>query len=263
MRILCLADLHYRRPWFEWAVEQSHRHDLTCIAGDLLYDPQTFGRSPALPDWSGGATPGLRVQSDQVRELLGQAAAEGRLGRLALCSGNHDPVFLWQDKVGLAGLPAGRCLLDGARAEIGGWAVSALPYDLRGDGFRRRWREDHAWAAGRPWLVLCHVGPEGSRVTGGAREEQPVRELLGLHPPAVLLCGHIHRAPFRPDGAWAEKIGATWCLNPGAQECNEESYAYPPHVVIDTAAGTLVWSHAESAPAQPQRLDFAAPARFV
>ncbi|MFZ4777220.1 MAG: hypothetical protein ACOYM3_17775 [Terrimicrobiaceae bacterium] len=34
MRILLLADLHFREPWFHWLAAQ--RADLTVIAGDLL-----------------------------------------------------------------------------------------------------------------------------------------------------------------------------------------------------------------------------------
>jgi len=252
MRIFCLADLHYRESWFDWMITQSTSFDLTCVAGDLLYDPQTFGPSPALPDWSGGRTPGVRLQADQLRGKLAAAAEEGRLGRVALCSGNHDAPVLWQSLAELA--DHGALLLDGACAAVGGWLISCLPYELRGNAFRDRWRTDHAKAAGRPWLVLCHVGPEGSRLMAGAREEQPVRELLAAYPPSVLLCGHIHRAAFQPGGTWAERIGSTWCLNPGAQECSEESAVFPPHIVIDTGRGTLSWHHAEQAPAQPQEL---------
>lgn len=252
MRILCLADLHYRESWFDWMIAQSTSFDLTCVAGDLLYDPQTFGASPALPDWSGGRTPGVRLQADQLRSKLGAAAETGRMGRVALCSGNHDAPVLWQSLAEVAG--NGLMLLDSACEDVGGWLVSCLPYELRGNAFRGRWRTDHVKAAGQPWLVLCHVGPEGSRLMAGAREEQPVRELLATCPPSVMICGHIHRAAFQHEGAWAERIGATWCLNPGAQECPEESAAFPPHIVIDTGCGTLSWHHAERAPRQPQEL---------
>ena len=251
MRILCLADLHYRESWYDWMITQSTSFDLTCVAGDLLYDPQTFGPSPALPDWSGGRTPRLPLQADHLRSKLAAAAEEGRLGRLALCSGNHDAPVLWQSLAEVAG--HGPILLDGTSGEVGGWQVSCLPYDLRGSAFRDRWRTDHAQAAGRPWLVLCHLGPDGSRVAGGSVAGwQPLRECLESLPATVLLCGHIHRAPFRDGGAWGERLGHTWCLNPGAQECQEESAAVPPHIVVDTAGGTLSWHHAEHAPAQPQ-----------
>jgi len=36
MKILITADLHFRRPWFRWLIEQAANYDLVCIGGDLL-----------------------------------------------------------------------------------------------------------------------------------------------------------------------------------------------------------------------------------
>ena len=63
-------------------------------------------------------------------------------------------------------------------------------------------------------------------------EEDPAAEQRGLPPempadespaqtsafaPAIVLSGHIHNAPFYPQGAWVQRIGATWAFNPGRQ----------------------------------------------
>ena len=37
------------------------------------------------------------------------------------------------------------------------------------------------------------------------------------HRPDVVLTGHVHEPPFKPDGAWADRIGDTWVFNAGRQ----------------------------------------------
>ena len=32
-----------------------------------------------------------------------------------------------------------------------------------------------------------------------------------------MLTGHVHDPPFKPDGAWADRIGETWVFNAGRQ----------------------------------------------
>ena len=36
VKILHVADLHFRQPWFEWVATQASQFDAGCIAGDLL-----------------------------------------------------------------------------------------------------------------------------------------------------------------------------------------------------------------------------------
>jgi Icc-related predicted phosphoesterase len=40
---------------------------------------------------------------------------------------------------------------------------------------------------------------------------------ISEHQPDVVLTGHVHDPPFKPDGGWADRIGATWVFNPGRQ----------------------------------------------
>ena len=49
-------------------------------------------------------------------------------------------------------------------------------------------------------------------------------DIFGLKPgwierfrPGLVLCGHIHNAPFVNQGSWVDRIGDTWVLNPGHQ----------------------------------------------
>jgi len=48
--------------------------------------------------------------------------------------------------------------------------------------------------------------------------------------------GHVHEAAFKPDGAWADRIGCTWVFNAGNQIGR-----VPAHVVVDLAQGQATW----------------------
>jgi Icc-related predicted phosphoesterase len=257
MKILCLADLHYRRPWYDWFIRESLNFDLTCIAGDLLYDPATFRVQSTLPDWDGGRTPSLALQTEHVRVLLQSAADEGRLGRIAVCSGNHDPLYLWGRERGIGSLPPAVFINDNSTANFDGpepLTVTTLSHELRGERFTDSWREAAQKVVGK-WMVLCHIGPIGTRVFPGGRAEQPVRECIGTNPPSILICGHIHRAPFCDGGAWAERVGKTLVLNPGSQEYDVKPAEFPPYIVVDTDAGQVRWDHCEVNPSHPQALN--------
>jgi len=52
----------------------------------------------------------------------------------------------------------------------------------------------------------------------------------------VVLCGHIHEAPFRNGGSWVDRIGRTWLFNAGHQIGD-----VPARVEIDLAAGEARW----------------------
>jgi len=40
---------------------------------------------------------------------------------------------------------------------------------------------------------------------------------IDQHRPDMVLTGHVHQPPFKPDGAWAHRIGNTWVFNAGHQ----------------------------------------------
>jgi hypothetical protein len=52
----------------------------------------------------------------------------------------------------------------------------------------------------------------------------------------VVLTGHVHESPFKPDGGWADLIGATWVFNAGNQIGK-----VPAHVVVDLGANEAIW----------------------
>jgi Icc-related predicted phosphoesterase len=53
--------------------------------------------------------------------------------------------------------------------------------------------------------------------------------------------GHIHNAPFYPDGSWIDRIGETWVFNPGRQIGPR-----PTSIVFDLDAMTAEWFSLES-----------------
>ena len=57
-----------------------------------------------------------------------------------------------------------------------------------------------------------------------------------FHGPDLVLTGHVHEPPFKPAGAWADRIGDTWVFNAGRQ-----IGPVPAHIEIDLEAGTAVW----------------------
>jgi Icc-related predicted phosphoesterase len=72
MKLLLTADLHFRRDWFRWLIEQAPNYDLVGVAGDLL-------------DM-------LDVESTvgQAREMTRLIKELADVVPVALGSGNHD-----------------------------------------------------------------------------------------------------------------------------------------------------------------------------
>ena len=54
--------------------------------------------------------------------------------------------------------------------------------------------------------------------------------------PDMVLTGHVHEPPFKPDGSWADRIGDTWVFNAGHQ-----IGPVPAHIEIDLDTGAASW----------------------
>ena len=68
------------------------------------------------------------------------------------------------------------------------------------------------------------------------RNAEDARRGLEAVTARIVLCGHVHQAPFKPDGGWADRIGRTWVFNAGKQ-----IGPVPAHIVIDLATGSASW----------------------
>ena len=227
VRILLVSDLHYSLPQFDWVVAQAASFDLVVLAGDHL------DIASAVP---------LEAQSVVVLKYL-QRLHE--IGPVVASSGNHDltgpdaageQAALWLEDARAAGIPT-----DGDSLALGDTLVTVCPW---WDGPAGRAALEQQFAADfaiRParWVWVYHWPPFGSPTCWTGRRhygDTDLPEWLTAFRPDVVLTGHVHEPPFKPDGAWADRIGDTWVFNPGRQ-----IGPIPTHVEIDLDAGTARW----------------------
>jgi Icc-related predicted phosphoesterase len=96
-------------------------------------------------------------------------------------------------------------------------------------------------AARRPrrWVWVYHWPPlpsatswTGSQYYGDADLAAWIEE----YQPDIVLTGHVHDPPFKPDGSWVDRIGATWVFNAGRQLGGT-----PTRVELDLGANRATW----------------------
>ena len=227
MRILLVSDLHYRLPQFDWVVRVASSFDLVVLAGDHL-------------DISSPVS--LEAQSVVVLKYLSLLHSAGAV---AVSSGNHDltgpdaqgeQTALWLSEARSAGVPT-----DGDSLLLGDTLVTICPW-WDGPASRAALETKLAVdAAKRPrcWIWVYHWPPLGSPTCWTGRRHYGDADLGGWidqHRPDMVLTGHVHQPPFRPDGAWADRIGNTWIFNAGHQ-----IGPIPAHIEIDTTAASAAW----------------------
>lgn len=236
-RLLILADLHYRKPWFDWLADNVSAFGSVVLAGDLISHPKQFGSSPYLPDWDGGPTPSHILQAYHIGERL----KECKPRFLAACSGNHDIPDLF---TGYLVGPA--ACVDGETKHLpsDGIVFTSIPFvDENG---RSSVTLDAAWPATPPpisdfWILLHHVPPLGINLCPRAKGHHALEARLratGTRTPDLVCCGHFHHPP-----GWCERIGTSWVVNPGSLDSNEstELRPIPPHIIADLNTRTLTW----------------------
>jgi Icc-related predicted phosphoesterase len=223
---LLVSDLHYDLRKLDWVLAEAAKVDLLVVAGDLLDIAST------VP---------LDGQIAVVLEYLSRFA--DRTTTVA-CSGNHD--LDHRDDEGekatawLAEARGRGALVDGDSTTVGSWLVTACAW-WEGPGTLRQVEtaltEASRSRTGR-WLWAYHGPPEGPLSWTGSKHygDPELPRLLELHHPDVVLCGHIHQAPFVEDGGWVEQRGDTWLFNSGQQ-----LGPVPAHTVLDLEEGTASW----------------------
>ncbi|MGH9154479.1 MAG: metallophosphoesterase family protein, partial [Acidimicrobiales bacterium] len=156
MRILLVADLHYRLAQLDWLLAHGDEHDVVVVAGDHLNVV-----SPVA----------LEAQIVAVRTILDRLAARVRV---CVCSGNHDldsrndageKTTGWLARLGAAGV-----VVDGESATIDGTMFTMLGW---WDGPTARDRmetalEVAASSCRRPWVWGYHAPPPGPLSWTGA-----------------------------------------------------------------------------------------------
>ena len=228
VRILLVADLHYALPQLDWVVHVAPQFDLVVLAGDHL-------------DISSPVA--LEAQSVVVLGYLSRLKA---IGQVAVSSGNHDltgpdaqgeQAALWLAEARAAGVPT-----DGDALLLGDTLVTICPW---WDGPLGRAALEAQFAIDalrRParWIWVYHWPPLGSPTCWTGRRHYGDTDLgawIEQYRPDLVLAGHVHQPPFKPDGAWADRIGDTWIFNPGHQ-----IGPVPAHIEIDLDLGSAAWS---------------------
>jgi len=227
VRALLVSDLHYDLRKLDWVLAEAAGVDLLVLAGDLLD--------------IAGAVP-LDAQIVVVLEYLARCAARTTT---VVCSGNHDLDHRTaSDEKATAWILEARdrgVIVDGDTAEVGGWLISSCAW-WEGPETLAQLEAGLSEAAarrdGHPWLWVYHGPPEGPLAWTGSRHhgDPELPRLLDLHQPDLVLCGHIHQAPFVDGGAWAERRGTTWLFNSGHQRGQ-----VPAHVFLDLDERTAAW----------------------
>ncbi len=219
MKLLCTADLHYRLPQLDWLVEHAAEFDVVVVPGDLL---QVVGAAP------------LEVQIVVVSKYL-RRMAERTL--VLASSGNHDldgPGETGEQATAwLRDLADDRLVVDGHSVDTDQVRFTVCPW-WDGPETKRLVDEQLAAAAiDRPerWIWVYHSPPSDSPLCNTGERSFPDPDLaawIDRWRPDLVICGHIHQAPWVAGGAWIDQRDSTWLINAGHQPG-----PMPAHVVID------------------------------
>ena len=231
MKMLFVADLHYTLRQLDWLVENASRFDLVIIGGDLL---------------DLGSTLDFDLQIVVVEKYLHRIR---RNAPLLVSSGNHD---------GDSHNAANECFaewlllsraeglfVDGESAMLGDTRVTACPW-WNGPVSRAELEDllaRESVKSVRRWIWSHHEPPEGARVSWTGKKllgDHFLLEWINRFEPDLVLSGHIHSAPFYPEGSWIDRVGKTWVFNPGRQ-----TGPFPTYIILDLEASVAEWISAE------------------
>ncbi len=227
MKCLLVSDLHYTLKQFDWLNSVADQFDSVIIAGDML------DISSAVP------------VNAQIVVVLKYLRMLGQRTRLLVCSGNHDLNALntagektagWMQRVRQIGVPC-----DEDRVDVDATTLTLCPW-WDGPAARGQIGEQLSRDAGQRaerWVWVYHAPPDGSPVSWAGKQhfgDGHLLDWINQYQPDMVLTGHIHQAPFKADGSWVDRIGATWVFNPGRQ-----IGPVPTQVVIDTDKGEAIW----------------------
>lgn len=227
MRILVVSDLHYRLPHYDWLTKAADGVDVVALVGDLADVV-----SPVPID----------VQAVVLDEYLGRLSEKAVV---LAASGNHDldgpgehgeQVSRWLRRSSRDGIH-----VDGSSVDIGDTRFTICPWWDGPVTKEEIGAQLAAAAVDRParWVWLYHSPPAGTVLCRDGRREFPDHDLAAWieeHSPDLVLCGHIHQAPWVDGGSWHDRLGSTLVFNAGKQPG-----PVPPHVTIDLDAGTADW----------------------
>jgi Icc-related predicted phosphoesterase len=226
VRALLVSDLHYDHRKLDRVLAEAPNVDLLAVAGDIL------DIASSVP---------LDAQIVVALEYLARFAEQTTT---VACSGNHDldartdsdeKMTRWITEARGSGVH-----VDGDTVDVGDWLVTSCVWwegpetlaSLQGS------LDEAAERRRGPWLWVYHGPPEGPLAWTGSKfyGDPELPALLDRHQPEVVLCGHIHQAPFVSGGAWFEQRGPTTLFNSGYQVGN-----IPAHVFLELDESVASW----------------------
>lgn len=228
MRVLFVSDLHYALKQYDWLMAQASHFEVVAIGGDLL---------------DLGAALSYDVQIAVVEEYLWKLSAKCRV---LVCSGNHDGDRCDASEESVAGwlhdAKCGGLSVDFDHVHLGDTLVTICPWSSGPTGRLnvKALIEEGAEMEKSRWIWIHHAPPDKTRVSWNGRRhmgDDHLNDLIRAHRPQVVLSGHIHNAPFYPDGSWADQMGATWLMNPGRQMGPAPSF-----IVLDLDDMSASWA---------------------
>jgi Icc-related predicted phosphoesterase len=242
VQILLGSDLHSSLPQLDWVVAAAPDFDLVVVAGDQL------DIASAVP---------LDAQTVVVLKYLSLLRDAGAV---AVSSGNHDltgpdhrgeQAALWLADARASGVPT-----DGDSLVVEDTLITICPWWDGPAGREELVAQLTADASRRParWIWVYHWPPLGSPTCWTGSRSYGDQDLAGWideFRPDLVLTGHVHEPPFKPDGAWADRIGDTWVFNAGRQ-----LGPMPARIELDLDAGRATWVSLMGT----EELDLAAPA---
>ncbi len=227
MRILLVSDLHYALPQLDWVVGAADGFDLVVLAGDHL-----DVSSPVPLD-------AQAVVVLRYAELLAERT------RVVVSSGNHDltgpDAAGEQSALWLAAARGAKFAVDGESVAFDDTLVTVCPWwdgDVGRDAVAAQLAADAARRRAR-WIWVYHWPPVESPTSWTGKSFYGDADVLGWidqHQPDVVLCGHVHQSPFKPEGHWVDRIGRTLVFNAGNQIGRT-----PVRIELDFAAGWATW----------------------
>lgn len=227
MKVLCVSDIHYSLKQFDWLAQHCEGYDLVVLAGDLMelgsyVDPDT--------------------QAAVVEQYFRRICAKVPV---VACSGNHDLVddgdgdrsAEWLEDLSIPNL-----VVDYGRYDSEQICILSLPW-WEGDDERARlgeWLEKHyGEERSKPVIWVYHAPPLGTKTSwNGKRDlgDAAIVEWIKAYSPALVMSGHIHNAPYYPEGSWMDRIGSTIITNGGRQTGEA-----PATIVLELESGSITW----------------------
>jgi predicted MPP superfamily phosphohydrolase len=230
VRVLLVSDLHYDLRKLDWVMSRVADPvaaiDVAVLAGDFL------DIASHVP---------LDAQITVVLRYLERLVEHVPT---VVCSGNHDldsrtdsgeKATRWLDDARRSGV-----VVDGESLDVADWRFTACAWWEGPETLALLEQRLDAARVDRPahWAWAFHGPPEGPLSWTGARHygDPELPRLIDTYAPDVVLCGHIHQAPFVPDGRWAEQRGRTLLFNAGFQIGRR-----PTSIELDLDAHTAEW----------------------